>query len=361
MHAVENLEIQPQDCGNYANLINAYLNLNRLDDARKTADSAKAKKLDCFFLRVFLYRLAFLRKDAAGMAQQVQEVGGKPFEDFLLRAEANTAAYAGHLKQSRELSTRAIAAARRAVGNKEAAWHEADAATIEALFGNKIEAKQRAAEALVLSNGRDVQYAAGLALALNGSAGRAKALADDLAKRFPEDTMVQFNFVPTLRAQIALSNRDVSRAVEALETTSPFELGDMQGNNPLFCIYLRGKAYLAAQHGAEASGEFQKIIDHQGVIVNSPIGALAYLQIGRAYAMQGNIAKARSAYADFLNLWKEADSDIPVLNRSQSGVCELEISLGVVVISSHSRFGGINSLRRPSVPYRTPDRFSRFR
>jgi tetratricopeptide (TPR) repeat protein len=252
------------------------------------------------------------------MAQQVEGAVGKPFEDFLLRAEADTAAYSGRLRQARDLSRRAIAAAERAIGKKEAAWHETKAATREALFGNAAEARRQAAAALVLSTGRDVQYGGALALALTGETGRAKTLADDLGKRFPEDTLVQFNFLPTLHAQIALTGTDVSKAIEALNAAGPYELGDMQGNNPLFSIYVRGKAYLAAHQGKEAAAEFQKILDHRGIVVNEPIGALAHLELGRAYTMQGDTAKAKAAYQDFLTLWKDADPDIPILIAAKS-------------------------------------------
>jgi predicted Ser/Thr protein kinase len=316
--ARENLRLQPEDCGSYAILVAAYVNLDRLDEARVRAKEAKAKKLDCYFLRFFLYNLAFLQNDAASMAQQVEGAVGEPFEDFLLGAEADTAAYSGQLRQARELSRRAIAGAERAVGKKEAAWHETKAATREALFGNAAEAGQQATAALVLSTSRDVQYGAALALALAGETGRAKTLADDLGKRFPEDTLVQFNFVPTLHAQIAISGTDVSKALEALKAASPYELGDMQGNNPLFSIYVRGSAYLAAHQGKEAAAEFQKILDHRGNVVNEPIGALAHLELGRANAMQGESAKARAAYQDFLALWKDADPDIPVLKQAKA-------------------------------------------
>jgi tetratricopeptide (TPR) repeat protein len=149
-------------------------------------------------------------------------------------------------------------------------------------------------------------------------------LADDLVMRFPEDTIVQFNFLPTLEAEFALNRSDVSKAIEALQVAAPYELGDMQGNNSLSCIYVRGKAYLAAHRGNEAATEFQKILDHRGIVVNGPIGALAHLQIGRAFAMQGDTAKAKAAYQDFLTLWKDADPDIPILIAAKAEYSKLK-------------------------------------
>ena len=157
-----------------------------------------------------------------------------------------------------------------------------------------------------------------------GEAVRAQALANDLGKRFPEDTIVRYNFLPTLHAQIALTRGDPSKAFEALQATQPYELGDMQGNNPLYCIYLRGEAHLAAHHGSEAAYEFQKILGNRGIVLNSPIGALAHLQIGRAYAMQGDTAQAKAAYQDFLTLWKDANPDIPIFIDAKAEFAKLK-------------------------------------
>jgi eukaryotic-like serine/threonine-protein kinase len=322
--AGESLHLLPTDCQSYSFLVAAYVNLNRLDEARATVEETQVKKLDCIFLRFYVYQLAFLQNDTAGMAQQVEGAAGKPFEDFLLSAEADTAAYSGRFRQARELSRRAIAAAERAEGKEMAALYEAHAATREVLFGNAAEARQRAAAALALSTVRDVQNRAALALALAGDAGRAQALADDLGKRFPEDTIVQFHVLPTLYAQLALTRTDASKAIEVLQAASPYELGDMLGNDPLYSIYVRGEAYLAAHQGKEAAAEFQKILDHRGIVLNGLIGALAHLQMGRAYAMQGDSAKAKMAYQDFLTLWKDGDPDIPILKQAKAEYAKLE-------------------------------------
>jgi serine/threonine protein kinase/tetratricopeptide (TPR) repeat protein len=307
---------------NYGNLVDAYLYLNRLQEAQATAEEAQAKKIDSPPLRFYLYQLAFLQNDAAGMAQQVAWAAGKPgVEDVLLYEEADTAAYSGRLGKARELSRRSVASAERAEEKETAAGYEADAALREALFGNAAEARQRAAAALGLSNGRDVQYGAALALALAGDATRAQALADDLAKRFPQDTVVQFNYLPTVHAQLALTHNDPSKAIEALQATAPYELGT-EGSGAftpaLHPVYVRGEAFLAAHQGSEAAAEFQKILGHRGVVANEPIGALAHLGLARAYVLPGDAAKARAAYDDFFTLWKDADSDIPILKEAKT-------------------------------------------
>ena len=302
----------------YAGLVGIYVYLNRLEDARTAADEAQAKNLDSSYLHYYLYQLAFLRSDGPGMARQVSWATGKPaVEDVLLGYEADTAAYFGQLKKAREFSRRAVASAEHAEEKETAAGYEADAAVREALFGNASEARQQAAAALALSTGRDVQYGAALALALAGDAPRAQTLADDLAARFPEDTDVQLSYLPVIHAQLALLRNDPSKAVEALQVASPYELGDV-GYGPLYPVYVRGQAYLAARQGSQAAAEFQKILDHRGVVGNQPIGALAYLGIARARSLQGDSAKSRAAYQNFLTLWKDADPDIPILLQARS-------------------------------------------
>ena len=311
----------------YSNLVIAYLFLNRLEEARATAEEAQAKNLDSPYLRINLYAISFLQNDAAGMAQQVAWAAGKSgVEDALLAAEADTAAYSGRLAKARGLSRQAVASAERAEEKETAAGYEADAAVREALFGNQAEARQRAAAVLALSTGRDVQYGAALALALAGDAHRAQALADDLGKRFPEDTIVQFNYLPTIHAQFALERNDTPRAIEALQAATPYELG-LPGTGSftpgLFPVYVRGDAYLARHQGIEAAAEFQKIIGHHGVVQNGSIGALAHLGLGRAYVLQGDTGKASAAYQDFLTLWKDADPDIPILVVAKSEYAKL--------------------------------------
>jgi len=312
----------------YAYLVHPYLNLNRLEEARAVAEEAQAKKLDSPLLHGALYRLAFLKHDAAGMAQQVAWSAGKPgVEDLLLAYEADTIAYSGRLGKAREFSRRAVASAQRAEQKETAAGYEAEAAMREALFGNATEARQRAAAALAVSTGRDVQYGAGLALALAGDASRAQALADDLGKQFPEDTVVQFNYLPTIHAQLALSRNDSSKAIEALQAAAPYELGSPISGGAfspaLYPVYVRGEAYLAGHQGSEAAAEFQRILDQRGVVQNEPIGALAHLGLARAYILQGDASKARAAYLNFFALWKDADAGVPVLQQAKSEYAKL--------------------------------------
>jgi hypothetical protein len=240
-------------------------------------------------------------------------------EDVMLGTEADTAAYSGRLGKARELSRQAVASALQAQQKETAARYEAAAALREALFGNATEARQRAASALRLSTSRDLQYAVSLALAFIGESSRdqaqAEKLADDLAAHFPEDTVVQFNCLPTLHAQLAISRNDASKAIDVLQTAAPYELGSptLGAFCALYPVYVHGQAYTAVHQISEDVVEFQRIPDHHGIVLNQPIGALAHLQLGRAYALQGDPAKARTAYQDFLTLWKDADPDIPIL------------------------------------------------
>ena len=324
----EALRLEPGSAGAYANLVVVYLNLNRLKEARAAAEEALAKNLDSPTLRSNLYGLAFLQNDSTGMAQQVVwSVGKLGVEDVLLAGEADTAAYSGRLVKAREFSRRAVASAERAEEKETAAGYEANAAVREALFGNATKAGQQARAALSLSNGRDVQCGVALALAFAGDTPRAQKLADDLAKLFPEDTLVQFSCLPTLRAEFALIRSDPSKATEVLQVVVPYELATPSNGTfsfSLYPAYVRGEAYLAAHHGSWAAAEFQKILDHRGLVVMEPIGALAHLGLARAYALQGGTGEARAAYQDFFTLWKDADPDIPILRQAKAEYAKLQ-------------------------------------
>jgi eukaryotic-like serine/threonine-protein kinase len=318
---LKSLRLRP-DARQYANVAGCYLGLSRLQEAQATADEAQAKELDSPDLRFFIYALAFLQNNAADMAQQAAWSAGKPgIEDELLSMEADTAAYLGRLRDAREFSRRAMESTERAGDKEAAATYSAMAGQREALFGNAAEARRQVGSALGLSTGRAIQYPAALVLALVGDAVRASALADDLGKRFPEDTLVRFAYIPTLHAQNLLNRNDSSKAIEILRVTIPYEQGT---GASLYPAYLRGEAYLAAHQGNEAAAEFQKILDHRGIVLNEPIGALARFQIGRAYAMQGDTAKAKAAYQDFLTLWKDADPDIPTLLAAKAEYAKLK-------------------------------------
>ena len=317
----EEFRLNPNGDG-YYDLLYFYLRLNRLQEAQSTFEEAEAKNFDSPSIRNLAYQLRFLQNDAAGMSQQVAWATGKlGVEDGLLGLEADTAAYSGRLGQARDLSRQAVVSAKRAEAPEVAAQREANAALREALFGNTAEARERAADALGLSNSWSVQSLAALALAFAGDAVRASTLADDLANRFPYHTIVQSYDLPTIRAQLALSHDDPSTAIEILQAAVPYELSS---EGTLYPAYVRGEAYLAAHKGNEAAAEFQKIHDHSGIVVNAPIGALAHLGLGRAYALSGDKTKAKSAYQYFLTIWKDADPDIPILKQAKAEYAKLQ-------------------------------------
>jgi eukaryotic-like serine/threonine-protein kinase len=326
---VEAQKLSPADSLVLGNLVIGYVHLNRLDKAQATAKEAIAKNLDSGELRANIYQLAFLKKDPAGMAEQVAWSTGKPGkENLMLYLEAGTAAFEGKLGAARQLATQAASSASNAGEKEMAAGCESAAALWEALYGNMAEARQRAAATLAQSNGRDGQYVAALALALTGDSAGGQALAEDLEKRYPDDTIVRFNYLPTLRAQLALNTPNNSgKAIEVLNPALPYELG-VPGSSTfwtnLYPVYLRGQAFLESREGTRAAAEFQKILDWPGVVVNEPIGALAHLGIARAYILQGDNAKAKSAYQDFLTLWKDADAGIPVLSAAKAEAAKLQ-------------------------------------
>jgi tetratricopeptide (TPR) repeat protein/predicted Ser/Thr protein kinase len=331
----EAIRLSPGVAVNYANLVDTLTRLNRFGDAREAAKDAWVKKLDSPDLHFYLYNLDFLQKDAEGMAKQMAWSAGKPGkENILFYLAAEVAGYGGQLGKAREFSREAVTSAERAEQREIAARCAAAAALREATLGNFAEAKRGAAATLALSNGRDAQYIAALAVAMAGDSVQAQISAEDLAKRFPQDTIVQFNYLPTLRAQIALNHSSSGatngasiaaaggvKAVEALQAAAPYESG-VPGNSTfamgMYPVYVRGMAYLDAKQGGLAAAEFQKIVDRPGVVVSEPIGALAYLGLGRAFAMSGDVAKAKRGYEEFFKLWKDADGDVPVLKAAKA-------------------------------------------
>jgi tetratricopeptide (TPR) repeat protein len=322
--AREVLRLEPASGLAYSNLVQSYLSLGRLQEARATVEEAQAKNLDSPGLHFHRYIIAFLENDTVGMEQQVAWGAGKPgMETTLLAIQAATAAYSGRLSKARELTRRAMALAETAGDKEEEASQEISAALSESLFGNVVEARRLVATASGLSKGRDVQYSAAFVLALGGDTIRAKALTVDLDRQSQELTVAQFNYLQTLKAQLALNAHDSARAVEALRAIAPYELGEV-GFGSLYQVFVRGQAYLTSNKGSEAAAEFQKILDHRGIVRNEPIGAVAHLQIARAYALQGDTVKARAAYQDFLTLWKDADPDIPILKQAKAEFAKLQ-------------------------------------
>ena len=306
----------------YYSLVVAYRLLNRLDEAQAAGAEARAHHLDRPAVQVALYRVDFLQHNTAGMQNIVANLMGKPhFEDEILYYESRAAAYGGELGKARELVRRAVDSAQRADEREQAAGYEAYAASNEALVGNMALAKQEAQAALALARGRDVEAQSAITLALAGEFAQAARLAGDLGKRFAMDTLVQSLYLPMIHAAVALRSGDGGKAVEALAAAAPYELGVETQLQP---AYLRGEAFLASKQGALAGAEFQKLLDHPGVVCDDPTGALAHLGLGRANALAGDSAKSRSAYQDFFALWKNADPDIPILNQAKAEYAKLK-------------------------------------
>jgi serine/threonine protein kinase/Flp pilus assembly protein TadD len=321
--AQEAMKLDPGSMLNYQGLGWSYMLVNRLDEARATAQEAQSHNLDTPAVHLLLYEIDFLQHDAAGMEREADGVMGKPgVEDGMLDAESDTAAYGGQFAKARELTRRASESARRADKKETGAGYEAKAALREALVGNMSQAKQQAQAALALSTGQYVQVESAIALDLAGDAPQSTRLAADLAKRFPEDTTVQFEYLPMIHAAAALQSGSANKTLEALVPAAPYELG-ITGLE-LYPVYLRGEAYLAAHQGSAAAAELQKILDHACVVRNDLISALAHLGLARAYALSGDTVKAKSAYQDFLGLWKDADPEIPILKEAKTEYAKLQ-------------------------------------
>ena len=299
---------------------------NRLDEAEAVYKQAEERKLERELLLQDRYSLAFLKSDTAQMAQLVSAAMGKPgTEDLLLASQANTEGWYGKLKNAHELTRRAMDSAQHNDAKETAAAYQAAEALREVEPGKREQARASAKAALKLAPNRDVWAMAALALARAGDTAGAEKLATELDKAFPLDTLVQRYWLPTIRAAVALDRRDPNRAVELLKVASPIELGFLGHQTIFLCpAYLRGQAYLILHDGNRAAVEFQKFIDHRGLVGNFPWGALARLGLARAYAVQGNTAKARAAYQDFLTLWKDADSEIPILKEARAEYVKLQ-------------------------------------
>jgi DNA-binding winged helix-turn-helix (wHTH) protein/tetratricopeptide (TPR) repeat protein len=320
--------IDPDFSSGYDSLAHNDIYLDRLGDAGETLRRAAAHGLEIDEFAMLRYRIAFLDGDETGMeriAAQAREKSGA--ENWILSRQAFTLAYSGRLRQARKLSQLAAEQATLAGQRERAGLWEAGAALREAFFGNNAAAAKRASAALTLSKDREAEYGAAFALALAGYSSSSLQLANDLEKRFPEDTSVRFSYLPALRSLLTLNSREISKALELLQTAIPSELGVPRSANGLFGalypVYVRGLAHLAAHQGAEAAIEFQEILDHRGIVASDPVGALVHLQIGRAFALSGDKAKAKTAYQDFLTLWKDADPDIPVFREARAELAKL--------------------------------------
>jgi eukaryotic-like serine/threonine-protein kinase len=322
----ESLRLAPTTTG-YGNLAVEYIALDRLDDAAKVLRQSQAKGFDGLYIREGLYLLAFRRGDSKGLEQQLAWAAGRVGdEDTMLSGQADTEAYYGRLTRARDYSRRASESAVRAGSKETAALWQASAGLREAEFGNTAEAKQNADAALSLQSGSAVKLLAALTLARAGDAAKAKRLVDELEKEgtASADTMLRLYSLPTIHGAIEISKNSPLQGILNLEPAVPYELGGPLAFPYLYPVWVRGHAYMAAHEGVAAAGEFQKLIDHPGIVINQPIGALAHLELGRAYALSGDNVKARASYQNFLTLWKDADPDIPILIAAKSEYAKLQ-------------------------------------
>ena len=324
----EALRLDPNLSFPYDALAVNNISLGRFSEAAAALQRAAERKLELSVFLVARYYLAFLEGDEAGMKREIDKSRGhREAEDWMSHNQALVLAHSGKMQNARTMWHHAIVAAQQNGDSEKSAIYQAAAAVCEAHLGNHASAKDRACAALDLGKGRDVRYAAAFALAVSGDGSTAQSLADDLAKRFPEDTPVQFEYLPTLRALFALSRNAPLDAIEHLKTALPYDLA-MPGTaffakfGGLYPVYVRGQAYLQAGRGREAAAEFQRVLDHRGIVLGDPIGSLAHLQLGRALLLSGEI-QARSAYQEFLTLWKDADADIPVFQQALAEYAKL--------------------------------------
>ena len=320
------------------NLANYALALQRFGEARQSIHDAQTRKGDNYVLHNALYALAFLGPDSAAMAEQQQWYAGKPGENRGLGLASDTDAYGGHLGKARELTKRAVDSAVRADSKENGAIWLTNAALQQAAYGNSTEARQSAAEALKLAPAsQSVESEAALAFAMAGDTVRAESLAQELGKSYSLDTQMQSLWLPAIQAQVALDRKNPAAALNTLQAASPIELGQIYFVANISCLYptyVRGEAYLAAMQGSAAAAEFQKILDHSGIVWNCWTGALARLGVARANALQAKTSqgadadaarvRALAAYKDFLALWKDADPDIPILKEAKAECAKLQ-------------------------------------
>ncbi len=308
---------------------NAYL--GRLDDSDKALLRAAELKLEMPDYAVQRFTNAFLRGDKGAMDREVAASRGKStVEDWLSDQEAFVLAYSGRLQAATREAQHSVDMARQADEPERAAMWEAGNALWDAFFGNRDAARDKATTAAALSKSRDVEYGAAFAFGVAGYSSESLKLAKDLETRFPEDTIVRLNYLPALRSlNEGLNRGNPDKAVELLQEALPYELGMPPSSvigsfGALYPVYIRGTAYLEAHRGAEAAGEFQKIIDHRWIVIDDVIGAVAHLQLGRAFALSGDTIKAKAAYQDFLNLWKDADPDLPIFKQAKLEYSKLQ-------------------------------------
>jgi tetratricopeptide (TPR) repeat protein len=341
---------------NYGNLAAAYLNLDRLTEARSTVEEALARNLEPYDGHVYLYVIDFVQGDTSGMQRELDWAAANlgMGEDVFFNMRSDTEAYAGHLGKARDFTRQAVEAAQRQGRKETAAVFMVNSALREAESGNSARSREAANSAVALAPTTDTKTLAALALARAGFTTQAQALADQLASASPSNTILNSYYLPTIRAAIEVDLGRPAQAIERLQTTAPYELGAPAPLEPgtLYPAYVRGEAYLRLQQGTQAAAEFKKFQDHPGIVMNFPLGALARLGLARAFALQAGInftpsqgrlsptfkppgsprpqsnsdalAKPRAAYEDFFKLWKDADSDIPILKEAKAEYAKLK-------------------------------------
>jgi serine/threonine protein kinase/tetratricopeptide (TPR) repeat protein len=324
----EALRLEPDSGTNYSNLVLAQAALDRFDDARNTFNLEMAKKIEDPILRVNWFGVAFVLGDTAEMEKQMAWSAAKPQgEDNFLAAKSDAEGYYGHAKIAREFSKKAFESALRDDQKETAAQWKMDGALREVEFGNRQIAKQETAAARTLTSSHDTEILAAIALARTGDVTEAEKLAKDLEKQYPLDTLVNNYWLPVIRASQENARNNPTKAIQLLQPSAPYELASPVAwsglGGPMYPTYLRGEAYLRLRRGNDAAAEYQKIVDHPGFMLACPLRALAHLGIARAYAMQGDTAKATGAYQEFLTLWKDADPEIPILIEAKAEYAKL--------------------------------------
>jgi DNA-binding winged helix-turn-helix (wHTH) protein/tetratricopeptide (TPR) repeat protein len=320
----EALALNPNRSFVYSNLLGDYLCMNRLDEAKSAFDSALTRGLDTEDVRAGRYIIAFLESDQATMQQQVAWSAGKPAESKLLELEATTAAFAGRRHAAQDFFRRAEESAERYGRKESAAELRALAALTEAEFGDNETARQLAVASLNGVKSRGVETLAALALARAGDSKGAQALITELSQRFPSDTLLNNLWLPTIRAELEIRHGNAAEAIRLLESPAAFDLSEGHPWPSLTSAFVRGEAYLGARDAKAGEAEFQKILDHRGLVASLPHRALALLGLARARSLDGDLAGSRSAYQDFLAVWKDADADIPVLQAAKAEYAKLK-------------------------------------
>jgi len=322
--ARESQRMLPHHYAVIGNLMTADIAMNHLAEAKTVSEEVRSHNLEASELSLNRYLLAFLQGDRVAMEEQAKFAMGKPgVENLLLSAQSDTEAYHGRFARARDFSQRAIESARHAGVPETAATWRANQALREALIGNPDRARKNAAEALELSHGTAVKAVVAFALAVAGDTGQAENLARELNRDRPLDIMIQNYWLPSIRAVIELHKNNPRKAIDILQVATPYELGSNEYSGDLHPVYVRGLAYLQAGQGQLAATEYQKMIDHPGVICNFVSGALAHFQLGRAQAMMGDKEAARKSYQGFLTLWKDADPDVPIYRQAKAEYARL--------------------------------------